>query len=108
MLEPAGIRLETRRVRLDRRGDVADAHVELAQLAGGRIELFGDAHHTIECAERLGGQLGRATPVVRGERRSGSGRSLGELRHMSQALPVGPELLLALDRDLRSVLHERP
>ena len=108
VLEPAGIRLESRRIRLDRRGDVAEAHVELAQLAGGRIELLGDARHAIERAERLGGQLRGATPVVRGERRSGRSRSLRELRHVAQALPVGPELLLALDRDLGSVLHERP
>ena len=53
MLEPAGIGLESRRVRLDGRRDVAQAHVELAQLAGGPIELFGDAGDAIEGADRL-------------------------------------------------------
>ena len=55
-----------------------------------------------------GGQLRGALPVVGGERRSCRRRSFRELRHVAQPLAVGPELLLALDRDLRGVLHERP
>ena len=54
------------------------------------------------------GELGGAPAVVRRQRRSGRGRGLRQLGDVPQPLAVGPQLLLALDRDLGGVLHERP
>ena len=57
--------------------------------------------------ERLGDELCSALPVVRRKRRSGRRRGLRKLRHVPQTLALGAQLLVALDRDLRGVLHER-
>ena len=107
LLEAAGIGLERRQVRPNGGSGIAQPHPDVAQLTRRLVELLRDAGHSLQRDDRLRGELHRSLSVVRRERRHGSGGGLGQLGHVAQPLPLGPQLLLALHRYAFGVLDER-
>ena len=107
VLEPVGLGLEREQERLQLARRLAQAQLDIAQLASCARELRRQVLERRDGALRGGGQAGGAASLLGGKRLGRLGRALRELGHVPQSLALLEQRGLRLGLQPVGVLGER-